>query len=252
MKPRRERSQKSFTVAERKALSPMFVVGAVAVAALFLLSGANYISRSLVARLDPNISIEASGEDQARKNVKRKDAAAGTDAIFDGEVYRTEGRLREAAALAVATSLAGVGAIAEHRSVRSVTELIDDVMKRNLLPPGLVPLKGQAAFAAQHGTLYVRFRPQPFGVEILSLPGERLDGACLLLRVPEGNQARDDFPLRYFQAMKLDGVPVPPPFVLDSEVLSLGWTIETMRTARVPKPDEQSLIAWLRQMNEQR
>lgn len=252
MKPRRERNQKPLTGAERKALSPMFVVGAVAIGALFLLAGASYISRAYVARLDPDISIEANGEDRARKNVKGQNAAARTDVIFDGEVYRTEGRLREAAALAVATSLAGVGAIAEQRPARSVSELLDRVMRRNLLPPGLVPLEGQAAFAAQHGTLYVRFRPQPFGVEILSLPRKRLDGACLLLRVPDANQASNDSRLRYFQAMKLDGARIPPPFALDSEVQSLGWTIETMRADGGSKPDASLLIAWLRQMNERR
>ncbi len=122
----------------------------------------------------------------------------------------------------------------------------------DLVPPGLTLLPDQTAFASAHATLHVRFRPQPFGVEILSVPRERMDGACLLVRVPDidGERAASaDTRVRFYQAMRLDGVRLPPPFALASEIQAHGWSVETMRASMPSDADPQQLATWLRELN---
>ena len=237
---------------QRVTVSPMFVTGAAATIVLVVLLGGGHIRRAFVERLNPHITVEARSASERSRNGRGERNAPASGAIFDGEVYRTEARLREAGALAIATSLYGVRAIAERRPTGSVGELLAGVTERNLVPPGLTLLSDQAAFASAHATLHVRFRPQPFGVEVLSVPRERMDGACLLVRVPDvdGERAASaDTRVRFYQAMRLDGVRVPPPFALPSEIQAHGWTVETMRATLPSDADPQQLATWLRELN---
>jgi len=238
--------------AQRVTVSPMFVTGAAATALLLMLLGGGHIRRAFVERLNPRITVEARSASERSRNERGERNAQASGAIFDGEVYRTEARLREAGALAIATSLYGVRAIAERRPVGSVGELLAGATGRNLVPPGLTLLPDQAAFASAYATLHVRFRPQPFGVEILSVPRERADGACLLVRVPDVDAERAasaDTRVRFYQAMRLDGVRLPPPFALASEIQAHGWTVETMRATLPPDANPQQLATWLRELN---
>lgn len=237
---------------QRVTVSPMFVTGAAATALLLVLLGGGHIRRAFVERLNPRITVEARSASERSRNEGSQRNAPASGAIFDGEVYRTEARLRETGALAIATGLYGIRAIAERRPVSSVSELLAGVTARNLLPPGLTLLPDQAAFASAHATLHVRFRPEPFGVEILSVPRERADGACLLVRVPDIDGERTasaDTRVRFYQAMRLEGVRLPPPFALSSEIQAHGWTVETMRASLPSDADPQQLATWLRELN---
>lgn len=244
-----KRRGKGSSVDSRLAMSPIFIVGTVATGMMLLLLGGGYIRRAFVTRLDPRISIEEGGAGgRSAREGKRAKTDASSSPVFDGEVYRTESRLRETGALAIAASLYGVRTIAEHRPARTVNELLAGVAARGLMPPGLNLVPNESAVASQYGTLYVRFRPQPFAVEVLSMPRERTDGPCLLLRVPdtdESSHSRER--VRYFQATRLDGVRVPPPFALASEIQSLGWTVEKMRASQPNDMDAQRLAAWVRE-----
>lgn len=81
--------------------SPMLVIGLVAVSVGLLLLFGNDLKRFFSDRLNSRISSEP-----GRRRGPRADEAQNkqptTPAIFDGEVYRTEGRLREAIAVAIA------------------------------------------------------------------------------------------------------------------------------------------------------
>jgi len=247
-----KQEMKATSAHRRIAVSPMFVTGAAGTIVLLLLLGGGYLRRAFVERLNPRITIdERSAADRIRSTRNERDART-SNVIFDGEVYRTETRLREASALAIATSLYGIRTIAERRPVTSVNALIAGVAERNLTPPGLAVVPNEAAFASAHATLYVRFRPQPFGVEILSISRERTDGASLLVRVPDREDAERssaERQLHFYQAMRLGDVRVPPPFALPSEIQAHGWTIETMRASLPADADPQQLTVWLRELN---
>jgi hypothetical protein len=158
--------------------------------------------------------------------------ATGTPAaVFEGEVARTEVRLREASAVAIAAALAGLAAYAEGRPAREVSGLLGGMQERGLLPPGVTRAGDDTALETAYGTLHLRFRPQPFAVEVLALGRERRDGPALLLRVPEAAaaQAGPQGASRYFSSLTLSEVKIPPPFATPTAILACGWRAETFR-----------------------
>ena len=198
--------------------TPMFVVGTVAVLFGLLLLSAPAVKRFFTDRLSPRISF---GQGRALRQgggaAKKQKPAATT--IFDGEVYRTEGRLREAGAVAIAATLSGVASLAERRPVRNVGELLQDISRRGLFPPGLELAPDRNLLVSEHSEIHVRLRPAPFAVEVLSFGRERLDGPALLLRVPDETQNKTEA-ARYFFSLKLEEVRVPDPFANPSAVLA--------------------------------
>jgi hypothetical protein len=220
----------------------MFVVGTVAAVVFLLLLTAPAWKRFFSERLNPRISFEqgranrqSDGEVQTRKPT--------TTTIFDGEVYRTEGRLREASAVAIAATLSTVASLTERRPVHNVGELLQDIARRGLLPPGVELAPDRNLLVSEHSTIYLRLRTEPFAVEILSFGRERLDGAALLLRVPGDVQNKNE-PARYFYSLKLEGITVPDPFAAPSAVLACGWQTDTIRPSTPEGADESRLSAW--------
>jgi hypothetical protein len=222
--------------------SPMFVLGTVAAFLVLLLLIAPAMRRFFSDRLDPRISFE---QNRARR---KSDGVAQTrkptaTTIFDGEVYRTEGRLREASAVAIAATLSGVASLTEHHPVRNVNELLQDIARRGLLPPGVELAPDRNLLVSEHSRVHVRLRAEPFAVEVLSFGRERIDGPALLLRVPDEKQNKNE-PARYFYSLKLEGVTVPDPFANPSAVLACGWQMDTIRPSTPEGADESRLAAW--------
>jgi len=222
--------------------TPMFIVGTVAALVLLLLLTAPALKRFFSDRLNPRISFEQ-GRARRQSGGEPQPPKATTTTIFDGEVYRTEGRLREASAVAIAATLSGVASLTEHRPIRNVNDLLQDIARRGLLPPGVELAPDRNLLVSEYSTIHVRLRTEPFAVEILSLGRERLDGAALLLRVPDESQNKNE-PSRYFYSLKLEGVTVPEPFAAPSAVLACGWQTDTIRPSTPEGADESRLAAW--------
>ena len=222
--------------------SPMLVVGTVAALLVLLLLTAPALRRFFSDRLDPRISFEQ-GRARRKSDGVNQTRKPTTTTIFDGEVYRTEGRLREASAVAIAVTLSGVASLTEHRPVRNVTELLQDIARRGLLPPGVELAPDRDLLVSEHSMIHVRLRTAPFAVEVLSFGRERLDGAALLLRVPDERRNKNE-PARYFYSLKLEGVTVPEPFTTPSAVLACGWQTDTIRPSTPEGADESRLAAW--------
>lgn len=228
-------------------VTPKTIVGLVAGAVALLVLFGGDIRRALVARFDPRISFEErEGEARGRADEERKSVNADAP-IFEGEVYRTEGRLREASAVAVAASLAGVAGFAERRPARNVDELLTGVARRGLLPPGVEFVPERRLLVSEHSTLHLRFRPEPFAIEVLSLGRQRRDGPGLLVRVPdEPNDERRQNRGRYFYSLRLEDVTVPEAFANAAAVQAAGWQVDHMQ-ARLPDGvNAQHLAAWTR------
>ncbi len=222
--------------------SPMLVVGLVAASVGLLLLFGNDLKRFLSDRLDPRISFQQ-GERRGAQAGESQNKQPPSTVVFDGEVYRTEGRLREASAVAIAASLTGVASASDGRPVRDVAELLKGIKERGLLPPGVEFLPDRNLLVSEHSTIHVRLRPQPFAVEVLSLGRERLDGAALLLRVPD-EQQNPKQPARYFYSLRLEDTQVPEPFVNASAVLSCGWQADTLRPELPEGVKPEQLTAW--------
>jgi len=214
-------------------LTPSRMVGLIACIIALTVAFAGDIRRAFQSGFNPRITIEGRAEE---RKTKARDAEVRLNQapVFDGEMYRSEGRLREAGAVAIAASLAFIARSTERRPVANVDDLLAEITRRNLLPPGVEFVADRKLLASERSVIHVRLRPQPFGVEVVSLGRERQDGAALLLRVPD--DVADDKPQnnqprggRYFRSMRIDDIRIPEPFALASRVQASGWQAETLK-----------------------
>lgn len=233
------------TKLELPKLTPKMVVGSVASMVVLLLLFGGDIRRALVGGYNPRISFARGGEPSGGRSARRvNENAAQAAPVFDGEVYRTEGRLREASAIAIAATLSGIAGSAERHPVRSVDELLAGISNRHLLPPGVEFVPERKLFISEHSTIYLRFRPDPFGVEVLSLGRERLDGAGLLVRVPDDAGTQQNARQRYFYSFRLENITVPEAFAPTGGVLAAGWQADYFDAQLPDGTNTEQLAQW--------
>lgn len=222
--------------------TPRVVTGVVACGVGLLLVFGPDVRRFFASHFQPRITFAQRpmrvGTDPA------KTVIATPAAVFEGEVARTEVRLREASAVALAASLAGLAAFADGRPVRDVKALLRGMVARGLLPPGVTVAGESTTLETDHSTLHLRFRPQPFAVEVLSLGRERGDGPALLVRVPDEAHTSANAPTRYFSALTLSDVKIPAPFATPNAILALGWRADTFRPALPDGVNAGQLAEW--------
>jgi hypothetical protein len=251
----RERQRNSRKVKERKSeplrflkLKPKQVVGLVATGVVLLLLYGGDIKRALTGHYNPRISFERNVQASTRRAARRVNESSSQAAVFDGEVYRTEGRLREASAVVIAATLSGVARSTERRPVRTVDELLEEIASRGLLPPGVELVRERHLLVSEHSTIHIRFRPDPFGIEVVSLGRERADGPGLLLRVPDENAASQAGRQRYFYSFRLENIAVPEAFANASAVEAAGWQIDYVDAQLPEGANAEQLAAWARQL----
>ncbi len=102
--------------------------------------------------------------------------------------------------------------------------------RSGLLPPGLVTTQSAGTLVSAWGSLSIRYRPKPLGVEIVSIAGKPEYGPALIIRLPD--EASDKGEARLYVADRLQGVTVPAPFAFSAEVIALGWSPERLRSGK--------------------
>src|SRR5215216_3596563 len=212
---------------------PMLIVGIVAA----LIVGSRLLSIALPERtggVDPRVTLT---ENQAQQIVERQrqQQVRAFMAASDGEVARTEERIREATGLATASSLFAAKESLDKRIPESVNALLAGVNNAGLLPPGMQIIASSGSVISARGQLFVRYRAEPLGIEIVSIGKERLDGPALLVRVPDDGMSEDG--ARLFLATRLDEITVPAPFAHAAEVIALGFAPEPLRAVKLPNQD---------------
>lgn len=212
---------------------PMLIVGIVAA----LIVGSRFLSIALPERtggVDPRVTLT---ENQGQQIVERQrqQQVRAFMAASDGEVARTEERIREATGLATAASLFAVKESLDKRVPESVTTLLAKVDNAGLLPPGMQVVESSGVVASARGQLFLRYRAEPLGIEVVSIGKERLDGPALLVRVPDDGIS--EYGARLFLATRLDEITVPTPFAHEAEVIALGFAPEPLRAVKLPNQD---------------
>jgi hypothetical protein len=199
-------------------LTALFFFAAFAIASYF---------RFKTKAVDPRVTLES----RVRMLSKQSPAQQTTiPTLIDGEVARTADRIGEATALALSACLFAAGEQTRGRTPRTVRDLLVGVAVRNLIPPGLTPTQSEGVLASPHGTLSVRYRPMPLGIEVISIGNKPEYGPALIARVPD--ELSDKGEATLFIANSLAGVKVPPPFAPSAEVIALGWSPEQWRSLR--------------------
>jgi hypothetical protein len=215
---------------------PVLIVGIVGA----LIVGMRLLSIALPERsgkVDPHVSLT---ENQAQEIVEkqRQQQVRSFMAASDGEVSRTEERIREATALATGSSLFAAKESLDKRTPASVSALLTGVYNAGLLPPGMQLMDSSGGVSSSRGQLFVRYRPEPLGIEVVSVGKERIDGPALLVRVPDdGYSGTNQDGARLYLATRLDEITVPAPFAHEAEVIALGFAPEPLRAAKLPNPN---------------
>lgn len=222
-------------------LSPKTVVISVAICLGLLLVFGRDIKRFFSNSFQPRITFQNGSLQKSKGNNHLKSETQ--IAVFDGEVYRTEQRLREASAVAIAASVTGVASFIERRPIRNVNALLSGMKERGLLPPDLELSKEGNVLTSGYSTIHIRFRPSPFAVEIVSLGRTRLDGSALILRVPEDKQ-NGKTESSYFYSLTLDDIKTPPAFSSSTTILSYGWQSDTFKPELPDGVNAQNLADW--------
>ena len=162
----------------------------------------------------------------------------------DGEVERTALRVREVSALVIGLTLFAVNEGLARRSVPNVEALTDRFVARGLLPPGIKQHEANGVLASGHAVIYVRYRPDPLAVEIVSLGRERLDGPAIIGRIVTGGDENTDASL--FLARELGSVALPAPFAPSAQIAAMNWSVEPLRERALAPEEWQQINAWLR------
>jgi hypothetical protein len=176
--------------------------------------------------IDPRVTMEF-GEGSITSQASARQAVIAT--MIDGEVARTAERIGEATALALSASLYAASEQIKGRTPRGDRNLLAGIAALNLLPPGLALTQG-GSLVCVHGSLSVRYRPAPLGIEVVSLGHRAEDGPGLIVRIPD--ELSDKGETKLFIAGSLSDVKLPAPFAPAAEVIALGWSPETLRSLK--------------------
>ena len=156
--------------------------------------------------IDPRVTMEF---DQGVSSKQASTKRASIATTIDGEVARTAERLGEATALALSASLYAASEQIKGRSPCAAQDLLAGITAQNLLPPGLAFTQSGALVSA-YGSLSVRYRPAPLGVEVVSVGYKREDGPAFIVRIPD--ELSDKGETKLFIAHSLSDVRIPLPF----------------------------------------
>jgi hypothetical protein len=209
-------------ILQHSKLSTLLIAGPATIVVVAALVTSHFRSRAI----DPRVTVELS--EVANGNL----APAGRTVIattIDGEVARTAERIGEATALTLSVSLYAASEQIRGRAPRS-GDLLSGLAARNLLPPGLALTRVEGNLVSTYGNIWVRYRPGPLGVEVISIGHKPSDGPALIVRIPDELSEKGEAKL--YVAGSLSAVRVPAPFSPAAEVIALGWSPEFLRSLK--------------------
>jgi hypothetical protein len=187
-----------------------------------------------IGRVDPRITLPPNQAQEILEQQRRQQVRAFVS-VSEGEVARTEERIREAMAVALGVSLFAATELLSHRIPASELALLSGVQKAGLLPPGMGLIDNSVLITSERGTLRVRYRPEPLCIEVVSIGRERTDGPALLLRVPSMIAGKDEtMDVLLYMATRLDEITIPQPFASEAQIIALGFAPEPLRAVTLP------------------
>lgn len=219
--------------------SPTFNVAALVILLVSVFAGIRLFSAS---RNSAQVAfVEQAGFDQAETaNLENREFSAPE--LFRGEVYDTSLRLRETGALGMAISLSVFAEFSEKKNIpANIETVIAAVQTRGLMPPEMTFENGKLESASS--VIFVRYKSQPLGFEILSSPrqdGRRGRSPLLMMRFPL--MSLDKRTITYFQSSATNQFETPKPFAPLDRIVAAGWTIEQWRGELLPQSENASRL----------
>lgn len=226
LRPFRGRSTSAKTFAEKQKFigTPLFnvllmLVLMLSVSAIFRFTEWRKMNAQTQIQFNDSENL-ADGEKAKDKNIRQ------SADIFSGEVLDTSRRLRETGAFGFAVCLSILDEARSKRQIPgSIENLINAVISRGLMPPGLTVQNGE--IYSNTSKIHIRYAPSPLQLEFVSVPTNPRYGPALMMRFPLTTANGKN--ITYFQSAKLENIMLPKAFAPDSEVIRGGWTRETWR-----------------------
>ena len=213
----------------------LVIVAVVVVATLAFRFGSTIFFHT-TGRVDPHINLT---EEKTRELIEkqRQQQLAALYAVDDGEVSRTEQRIREATALATAISLFVANESLNRRAPANAKALLLAIKNSGLMPPGLQTDGTDQSLVSAHANLVVRYRNEPLGIEIVSLGRASMDGPSLIVRVLS-DEMRDTKleGSNIYVATSLQQTKVPSPFASEAEIFALGFERQQLPSTKPSHP----------------
>ena len=159
-----------------------------------LIMSTRFVSNVLtddIGSVDPRVTLPPNQVQEILERQRRQQIQAFVS-VSEGEVSRTEERIREATALALAASLFAATESLAHRIPSTEEALLSGIQKAGLLPPGMQLVDNSRLVSSARGALQVRYRSEPVCIEVVSIGRVRTDGPVLLLRVPSMISGKDE------------------------------------------------------------
>jgi hypothetical protein len=208
---------------------PLLITGIM----ITLIVGMRLISTALP---DPTDKVDARvtlTDNEARQILERRQRqqVRAFVSVVEGEVSRTEERIRETTALGLATSLFAANESLSQRIPPTADALLTSVNLARLLPPGIHLTDRSGFVSSARSDLHMCYQPEPLEIEIVSIGKERIDGPALILRLTQEGDPQ------LFIATRLDEITIPKPFASEAEIIVSGFTPEPFRALTLPNLD---------------
>jgi hypothetical protein len=151
--------------------------------------------------------------------------------------------LQDLTAVAIAATSNVVDGALHRQSPRDAGEIVKRIAQRQLIPSTWVTDQ-PGVLQAPHSTIHIRYAPQSFSLELVSVPNERRDGPAMLIRIPDLENA--GLGPRYFGSMQLDGIVYPSPFAPIAEIIASGWQPRPFKQTQIPDDQRAQLEQWVK------
>lgn len=171
-------------------------------------------------------------------------AAGNTINLPDGEVAKTAARVREATGLVMGLAMLAITEQMNDRSSANADSLVELMAKRNLLPPGIRQTLTKGVLISDRATIYLRYRPAPLSIEVVSIRSEQTNGPSVIARLEAGGD--DNSGTALLIAKKADAA-IPEPFAPLSQTILAGWSVEPLRERSFTPEEVEQLNTWTRQ-----
>src|SRR5262245_56766582 len=223
----------------RRRPSPVLVVFATALSVIAFMVCSSWLSARR-NRINARVEIADPLVEAAAAQSQPIQAAP---VLPDGEVVRTAARVREVSAMVTGLTLLAVNEAIARRPATTVQSLTDRFAAAGLLPPGIRRHAANGVFESERGLIYVRYRPEPLAIEVVSIGRTPIDGPAIVGRLATGTD--DDSGAALFIAGRISGAPLPEPFAPTSQVAAMGWSVEPLRERAFSPQELEQVNAWL-------
>jgi hypothetical protein len=219
--------------------SPLLVVFTTALSVIALVVFSNLLS---ARRHRVNASVEIA-DPLVETATNQPVSASAILALPDGEIERTAARVREVSALLTGLTLFAVNEAIAKRPAMSVQALVNRFVARGLLPPGINRHTADGVLESDRAVIYVRYRPEPLAIEVVSMGREPLDGPGVIGRITTGVDESSGAALLI--ARQINGVSLPEPFAPIEQAAAMNWSVEPLRDRTFSPQELEQINNWL-------